>query len=59
MIVSLTSGVSMCQLATSSLSATSVQTGCRQGVWLSPQVSCVVTTCGTWDADAIPAASIN
>jgi hypothetical protein len=56
-IVSLTSSANVCQHATSSRRAKSVQAVCRQEGRASPQVSCCVATCGFRGAGAIPAAS--
>ncbi len=58
-MVVLTEGVRKCQFATSSRSAASVQTNCNHWHPWSAQVSFRETTCGIWDAGAIPAASIS
>jgi hypothetical protein len=57
MIHSLTSGDRRCQVVTSSCSAASVQTVCNHWHPCSTQVACGGTTCGIWEAGAIPAAS--
>jgi hypothetical protein len=57
MMASLTEGVRRCQSAISFHSAASSQTVCRQGGIPSTQMSCGGTSCGIWDAGAIPAAS--
>ena len=58
MISSLTSGVRRCQQAISSRRAKLAQTVCRQEGGASTQPLCRISTCGSRDAGAIPAASI-
>jgi len=57
-MAALTEGVRRCQFATSSRSAASVQTYCNHWHPCWTQVSFCETTCESWDAGAIPAASI-
>ena len=57
MMASLTEGATRCQVATSSRSAASSQTVCRQGGGQLPQLLCCEGSCETATSGAIPAAS--